>query len=64
MAKFGRFDPRNKKEGRNKRRSLYKDIRIHENDKDRHVTGRVYHQVIFDELITFDKRFDDEDESV
>ena len=28
MAKFGRFDPRNKKNGRNKERSLYKDIRI------------------------------------
>ena len=28
MAKFGRFDPRNKKNGRNKERSLYRDIRI------------------------------------
>lgn len=28
MAKFGRFDPRNKKNGRNKERSIYKDIRI------------------------------------
>lgn len=28
MAKFSRFDPRNKKQGRNKERSLYKDVRI------------------------------------
>lgn len=63
MAKFGRFDPRNKKQDRNKQKSLYKDIRIHENDKDRY-RGNIYHEVIFDELVTFEKRFDDEDESV
>jgi hypothetical protein len=28
MAKFGRYDPCNKKRGRNKERSIYKDIRI------------------------------------
>lgn len=28
MAKYGRFDPRNKKNNRNKQRSIYKDIRI------------------------------------
>lgn len=28
MAKYGRFDPRNKKNNRNKERSIYKDIRI------------------------------------
>ena len=28
MAKFGRYDPRNKKSGRNKQHSIYKDIRI------------------------------------
>lgn len=28
MAKYGRFDPRNKKNGRNKQHSIYKDIRI------------------------------------
>ena len=33
MAKYGRFDPRNKKSGRNKYRSLERDIRIHEIDK-------------------------------
>jgi hypothetical protein len=28
MAKYGRFDPRNKKNNRNKQHSIYKDIRI------------------------------------
>lgn len=28
MAKYSRFDPRNKKNHRNKERSIYKDIRI------------------------------------
>ena len=30
MAKFTRFDPRNKKQNRNKIRSLEKDFRFHE----------------------------------
>lgn len=50
MAKFGRFDPRNKKNGRNKRMSLYKDIRIHEIEKGRKLIGHTFNQVIFDEL--------------
>jgi hypothetical protein len=33
MAKYGRFDPRNKKNGRNKYRSLERDIRIHDTEK-------------------------------
>ena len=33
MAKYGRYDPRNKKNGRNKIRSLNRDIRIHETEK-------------------------------
>lgn len=33
MAKYGRYDPRNKKNGRNKIRSLNRDIRIHETSK-------------------------------
>lgn len=33
MAKYGRFDPRNKKSGRNKYRSLERDIRIHDTVK-------------------------------
>lgn len=35
MAKFSRFDPRNKKKNRNKIRSLDKDIRMHEERKSR-----------------------------
>jgi hypothetical protein len=64
MAKFGRFDPRNKKEGRNKRRSLYKDIRIHENDKDQKLTGFKVTHIIIDELATLDEDIWHEDESV
>jgi hypothetical protein len=33
MAKFGRYDPRNKKSGRNKTNSMYKDIRIRMSDE-------------------------------
>lgn len=33
MAKYTRYDPRNKKKDRNKQRSLHKDIRIHEETK-------------------------------
>ena len=50
MAKFGRFDPHNKKRDRNKQKSLHKDIRIHENDKDRKIKGFTYTQVIVDDL--------------
>jgi hypothetical protein len=32
MAKFGRYDPRNKKKDRNKKHSLDKDNRIRETD--------------------------------
>lgn len=33
MAKFGRYDPRNKKKDRNKRQSLNKDNRIRETEQ-------------------------------
>lgn len=33
MAKYSRFDPRNKNRGRNKQRSLDRDLRIRESDK-------------------------------
>ena len=62
MAKFGRFDPRNKKQGRNKQKSLYKDIRIHENDKDRKMLGYNHTQVIFDELVTVEEDYFDDEE--
>jgi len=35
MAKYSRFDPRNKKSGRNKQRSIERDLRIHEEEKQR-----------------------------
>lgn len=63
MAKFGRFDPRNKKQGRNKQKSLFKDIRMHENDKDRKITGYNVTHVMVDELLTFDEDIWDEDEN-
>lgn len=34
MAKFGRFDNRNKKAGRNKKNSIDKDTRIKESEND------------------------------
>lgn len=36
MAKYGRFDPRNKKNGRNKNRSLSKDFKIKEVEDRQH----------------------------
>lgn len=33
MAKFDRYDPRNKKKDRNKKNSLNKDVRIREEDR-------------------------------
>lgn len=44
MAKFSRFDPRNKKKDRNKKRSLYKDIRIHE---ERNEVRKQWHKVVW-----------------
>lgn len=44
MAKFSRFDPRNKKKDRNKNRSLYKDIKIHE---ERNETRKHWHKVMW-----------------
>lgn len=50
MAKFTRFDPRNKKNGRNKKMSLQKDIRIHEVEKGRKLIGHTFEYIIFDEV--------------
>ena len=33
MAKYTRFDPRNKNRGRNKQRSIDRDLRIRDTDK-------------------------------
>ena len=46
MAKYGRFDPRNKKNGRNKNRSLGKDIRIREADN-----HKIKHQAFLREVV-------------
>jgi hypothetical protein len=50
MAKFTRFDSRNKKNGRNKLRSLNKDIRIHEVKKGRKLIGHTFEYIIVDEI--------------
>ena len=42
MAKFARFDSRNKKFRRNKKISLQKDIRIHEVSKGRKLIGHTF----------------------
>ena len=62
MAKFGRFDPRNKKQGRNKQKSLYKDIRMHDVDKGRKTSGIKVNQVWFDELATIDEDFNNDED--
>lgn len=64
MAKFSRFDPRNKKQGRNKQKSLYKDIRMHDVEKGRKITGLKVTQVFVDEWATIDGEYDDEDDRV
>jgi len=53
MAKYTRFDPRNKKNGRNKTRSLGKDFKIRdaENSKNIHkYKGTKLEWVIVDEM--------------
>ena len=53
MTKYSRYDPRNKKNGRNKTRSLGKDVRIRdaENYKDVHrYKGTQLEWVIMDEV--------------
>lgn len=61
MAKYSRYDPRNKKNGRNKTRSLGKDVRIRttENYKDVHKYKGT--QL---EWVTMDEVGDDTDEEV
>lgn len=61
MAKFGRFDPRNKKQGRNKQKSLYKDIRMHEVEKNRRILGVKVTDVLVEEV---EEDIWNEDESV
>ena len=47
MAKFGRYDPRNKKNGRNKRNSLERDLAPIKEDKKK--TTRQLREVTYDD---------------
>jgi len=52
MAKFSRFDPRNKKHGKHKKQSLNKDLRIREDrlyDNDKYNTNRMIKEVMHDD---------------
>lgn len=55
MAKYSRFDPRNKKNGRNKTRSLGKDFRIREVDD-----HKIKHQAFLREVV-YDEYEEDDD---
>jgi hypothetical protein len=64
MAKFSRFDPRNKKQGRNKQKSLYKDIRMHDVEKSRKISGYKMTHVWVDDVATLNEEFEDEDDGI
>lgn len=51
MAKYGRFDPRNKNKGRNKNRSLGKDFRIREVDNQKIKHQAFLREVVYDDEI-------------
>jgi len=55
MAKYTRFDPRNKNRGRNKQRSIDRDLRIRDtNKKGRHsILREVTYDNVFDEDIDY-----------
>ena len=56
MAKYSRYDPRNKNRGRNKQRSMERDIRIREVDE----TGRkpMLREVAYD----YEEYWDDDED--
>lgn len=56
MAKYSRFDPRNKNRGRNKQRSMDRDIRIREVDD-----SKYKHQAFLREVV-YDDAYDDVDQ--
>ena len=64
MAKFSRFDPRNKKQGRNKQKSLYKDIRMHDVEKGRKISGYRVPHVWVEDVATLNEEFEDEDDGI
>jgi|TARA_B100000497_G_scaffold81051_1_gene90378 hypothetical protein len=49
MAKFSRFDPKNKKKDRNKKLSINRDSKIKSVEKDRRVQGKTIEYVIQDQ---------------
>lgn len=58
MAKYGRYDPRNKKKDRNKSRSINKELRIRDQDEhyEHKFKGQKIEWVILDEL---EEEYDD-----
>lgn len=53
MAKYSRFDSRNKKRGKHKSQSMDKDIRIREvNDRD---TRQMLNEVMYDDQYDYDE---------
>ena len=54
MAKFDRFDPRNKKKDRNKKNSLNKDVRIREEE------SRSANQMLLREIVGEDDYIEQE----
>lgn len=49
MAKFGRYDPRNKKKDRNKKNSLEKEHKIKLIDNETKLQGFKLNEVMYDE---------------
>lgn len=49
MAKYSRYDPRNKNRGRNKSRSLDKDLRIREVDDSKYKHQAFLREVVYDD---------------
>lgn len=59
MAKYSRFDPRNKNRDRNKQRSLNRDIRIRQEDQPRtKIKGYAVESVWYDEYEDWDDSHD------
>jgi hypothetical protein len=54
MAKFDRYDPRNKKKDRNKKNSLNKDVRIREEER------RAANQMLLREIVGEDDYIEQE----
>lgn len=64
MAKYSRFDPRNRKYGRNKSRSLDRDIRIREVDDSKYKHQAFLREVVYDEYEEDDDLLTEENTSV